>query len=125
MSDDKTRYTGGCLCGALRYEAEGEPLNAGLCYCTDCQKASGSGFVPFLGFASSALRFSGRSSPFVSKSADGGDATRNFCPVCSSLVFGGVLGESDFFTLYAGSLDDRSLSIRKSRSSRATARTGQ
>ena len=33
---------------------------------------------------------------------------RNACPICSSLVFGGELGESDSFTIYAGSLDDPS-----------------
>jgi hypothetical protein len=49
------RYTGGCLCGALRYEADAEPLYAGLCYCTDCRKASGSGFIPFMGFAGATL----------------------------------------------------------------------
>jgi hypothetical protein len=31
MSDSAKRWTGGCLCGVLRYEAEGEPLFAGLC----------------------------------------------------------------------------------------------
>jgi hypothetical protein len=50
MNDGTKRHTGGCLCGALRYEAEGEPLYAGYCYCTDRQKASGSGFIPFMGF---------------------------------------------------------------------------
>ena len=109
MCAKPAKYTGGCLCGALRYEAEGEPLYAGHCYCTDCQKASGSGFIPFMGFPSSALRFTGQSRPFVSKAANGGDATRNFCPVCNSLVFGGVVGESDSFTIYVGSLDDKSL----------------
>jgi hypothetical protein len=109
MSDIGKHFTGGCLCGALRYEAEGEPLNAGHCYCADCQKASGSGFVPFMGFAGAALRFHGQARPFVSKAANGGEATRNSCPVCSSLVFGGVVGESDSFTIYAGSLDDKSL----------------
>jgi len=101
--------TGGCLCGALRYEAASEPLYMGHCYCADCQKASGSAFIPFMGFAAGALRFSGASRPFVSKAANGGDATRNFCPVCNSLVFGGVVGESDSFTIYAGSLDDKSV----------------
>ena len=48
------------MSGQVRYEAEGEPLYAGLCYCTDCQKASGSAFIPFMGFASSAVRFNGR-----------------------------------------------------------------
>ncbi len=45
MSETK-RITGGCLCGALRYEAEGEPHFAGYCCCADCRKASGSGFIP-------------------------------------------------------------------------------
>jgi hypothetical protein len=106
MSDSEKRYTGGCLCGALRYEATGEPLFAGHCYCEDCRKASGSGFVPFMGFASSAVRFSGQSRKFTSKAANGKEAVRNSCPVCGSLVFGGEIGKDDQFTIYAGSLDD-------------------
>ena len=85
-------YTGGCLCGALRYEAEGDPLYMGHCYCADCRKASGSGFIPFMAFRSSAVRFSGQSRTFTTKAARGGDAVRNFCPVCCSLVFGGRVG---------------------------------
>jgi hypothetical protein len=41
MSESRPPLTGGCLCGALRYEAEGEPRYAGLCYCADRQKATG------------------------------------------------------------------------------------
>jgi hypothetical protein len=108
MSESGYRYTGGCLCGSLRYEAVGEPLNAGHCYCTDCRKASGSGFVPFMGFRSSAVRFSGSTRKFTSKAASGTDAVRNFCPVCNSLVFGGEVGKDREFTIYAGSLDDPS-----------------
>lgn len=109
MTENGTRFTGGCLCGALRYEIEGEPLYAGHCYCKDCQKASGSGFIPFMGVSAGQVRFEGESKSFVSKAANGGDATRNFCPRCASLVFGGVVGESDSFTIYVGSLDDTSL----------------
>ena len=109
MSETTKRYyTGGCLCGALRYEAEGEPLFTGHCYCTDCQKASGSGFIPFMGFAASAVRFTGAATSFATKSARGGDAVRNSCPVCSSLVFGGEPGKDDALTVYAGTLDDPS-----------------
>ena len=109
MTDGTRRFTGRCLCGALRYEAEGEALYAGLCFCTDCQKASGSAFIPFLGLAAGTVRFTGGSRPSVSKAANGGDATRNFCAACGSLVFGGERGKSDSFTIYAGSLDDPSL----------------
>jgi hypothetical protein len=108
MGELGKRYTGGCLCGALRYEADGEPLFAGHCYCSDCRRASGSGFIPFMGFSSSAVRFSGETRKFVSKSARGSDAVRNSCPICSSLVFGGEIGKTDSFTIYAGSLDDPS-----------------
>jgi hypothetical protein len=105
----ETRYTGGCLCGALRYEATGEPAFMGHCYCGDCRKASGSGFIPFMSFPASAIRFIGTSKIFEVPAASGGISTRNFCPNCSSLVFGGVMGESDTFTIYAGSLDDPTL----------------
>ena len=38
MSDS---ITGGCRCGAIRYECNAEPILAGHCYCTVCQRASG------------------------------------------------------------------------------------
>jgi hypothetical protein len=108
MSGSEKSYNGGCLCGALRYEATGEPLYAGHCYCEDCRRASGSGFIPFVGFAASTIRFSGETRPFTSKAANGGDAVRNFCAACGSLVFGGVVGQDTAHTVYAGSLDDPS-----------------
>jgi hypothetical protein len=107
MSQPERRITGGCLCGGLRYEADREPTNAGYCFCADCRKASGSGWVGFMGFPASGLRFSGEVRQFTSK-AMRGDATRNFCPSCGGLVFGGIVGESDSHTIYAGSLDDPS-----------------
>jgi hypothetical protein len=109
MDEGAKRYTGGCLCGALRYVAEGEPLYTGHCYCEDCRKASVSGFIPFIGFAASAMRFSGETLKYVSKAANGGDSVRNSCPVCGGLVFGGEVGKVESHTVYAGSLDDPSV----------------
>ncbi len=59
-----------------------------------------------MGFPASAVRFTGDTRMYVSKSARGGDAVRNSCPICSSLVFGGQIGKDESFTIYAGSLDD-------------------
>ena len=109
MNDGGRVFTGGCLCGAVRYEARGEPAYAGHCYCADCRKASGSGFVGFMSYPASAVRFSGRTHTYASKSARGGDAVRNSCPVCGSLVFGGIVGVDTSHTIYAGSLDDPTL----------------
>jgi hypothetical protein len=93
----------------VRYEADGEPTLMGHCYCGDCRKASGSGFIPFIGFRASAVRFSGATRQFASEAASGRQAVRNSCPVCGGLVFGGTVGKDDSFTIYAGSLDDPSL----------------
>jgi hypothetical protein len=100
--------TGGCLCGAVRYEARGEPGSAGHCYCADCRKASGSGFIPFMNYPAEAVRFSGETRLSIVKSARGSDAVRNHCAACGSLVFGGIVGVDDSHTIYAGSLDDPS-----------------
>jgi hypothetical protein len=108
MSTQANRTRGGCLCGALRYEAVGEPIGSGHCYCSDCRRASGSGFIPFIGFKAEAVRFTGEAREFRSKAARGGDAVRNRCAQCMSLVFGGEIGKSGSYTLYAGSLDDPS-----------------
>lgn len=100
--------TGGCLCGALRYEADGRPTLMGYCYCPDCRKASGSGFIPFIGFDAAAIRFTGAARQFRSRSYRGSEAVRNFCPACGGLVFGGDVGSDTSHTVYAGSLDDPS-----------------
>lgn len=102
----KLPITGGCLCGALRYTATAPPANAGFCCCADCRKASGSGFIGFMGFDAVALTFTGSAHQHVGRSARGSDAVRNFCPSCGSLVFGGIVGSDISHTIYAGSLDD-------------------
>jgi len=35
---------GGCQCGRIRYEVEEQPGILSLCYCSECQKQSGSAF---------------------------------------------------------------------------------
>jgi hypothetical protein len=107
MERDAT-IRGGCLCGALRYEAIAEPIYAGLCYCADCRKASGSGFIPFLGFRAADLVITGTTNQSHVPSASGTVATRNHCAQCGGLVFGGIHGETDEHTIYAGSLDEPS-----------------
>jgi hypothetical protein len=42
-------WTGGCLCGAVRYELVSEPFDAGWCHCRTCQLNSG---APAMAFAS-------------------------------------------------------------------------
>jgi hypothetical protein len=99
--------TGGCLCGALRYEAKGAPDHAGYCYCRDCRKASGSAFIGFMGFAPERITVTGQTRRHHSPASNGNTAVRNFCAECGSLVFGGG-HDLGGVNVYAGSLDDPS-----------------
>jgi hypothetical protein len=105
MSDTKV-YVGGCLCGAVRYEARGDPTYQGYCFCNDCRKASGSGFVPFLYFPASSVHITGETRRSIAKSLRGAEAVRNHCATCGGLVFGGIIGRDQNHSIYAGSLDE-------------------
>ena len=97
--------TGGCLCGALRYEITGEVKYAGLCHCADCQKSTGSAFAPYMGISSADFRYTGAFAIFEMDLGDGRTSRRNFCPKCGSTIFGGDPDHGGM-TVYAGTLDD-------------------
>jgi hypothetical protein len=102
---------GGCLCGAVRYETEAEPIFAGLCHCRDCLKATGSNGAPYMGFRIADVRTTGTTQRYTNIADSGAPTSRLFCLTCSTIVFGDG-GESDtsgIITLYAGTLDDPSL----------------
>lgn len=100
--------TGGCLCGAVRYEAEGEPVFTGLCHCRDCQKASGSGHMPAMAMPRPAVKITGETKGFGVVGDSKKTLTRNFCPTCGSIVFAESEGMPDVILLPAGTLDDPS-----------------
>ena len=99
---------GGCLCGALRYEASGDGALMGYCCCDDCQKVSGSGFIPFIHLAPNALKVSSAYTLYQMTHKDGRTSERFSCAKCASLVFGGEPGNPRGNTIYAGTLDDTS-----------------
>lgn len=49
--------TGGCLCGAIRYQADAAPEWVAYCHCRMCQKALGSIFGVFAAFPLDAFRY--------------------------------------------------------------------
>jgi hypothetical protein len=48
--------TGGCLCAAVRWECEAQPMSGGHCQCRDCQKNTGTGHSSHFGVPAGALR---------------------------------------------------------------------
>jgi hypothetical protein len=98
--------TGGCECGALRYECSAVPIMAGHCHCRSCQKASGTGHSSHLMVPRAAVRISGEAS-FYERPADSGNTVRRaFCPTCGVQVYGESSGFPDMLVLRAGSLDE-------------------
>ena len=49
-------FTGGCACGAMRYECTAEPLYMDNCHCRDCQRATGSAYFAAVGVSVTAFR---------------------------------------------------------------------
>lgn len=99
-------YTGGCGCGAIRYEIATEPVMAGHCQCRDCQRDSGTGHASHMAFPRAAVHLSGRATLW-DKAADSGNVVnRAFCPICGSPVCSTNNGMPELLFVRAASLDD-------------------
>jgi len=99
---------GGCLCGAVRYEIAGEPQFAGKCYCTDCQKETGTGHMTAIAVADSAITIAGEVRRFVKQGDSGHAVTRSFCPDCGTTLRGQPDVMPGMSMVRAGTLDDSS-----------------
>ena len=49
--------TGGCHCGAVRFEVDGMAIGSTICRCTSCRRVSGALRVPWTTFVPSSLRW--------------------------------------------------------------------
>ena len=101
-----SKMSGSCLCGALRFEATGEPLFQGFCQCLDCRKATGSGHYAAIGMPEQAVTVSGASRTYAKKADSGEMIHRNFCPTCGSMVFDKGAGMPGVTVINAALLDD-------------------
>ena len=79
--------TGGCLCGAVRYEYHGEIGPANYCHCADCRRCTGSAFNIGVRVEVEQLSIVRGTPRAFTKTGDSGNAlTRHFCPQCGSSV---------------------------------------
>ena len=89
--------TGGCLCGAVRIKASGQPNRVGMCHCMDCRKHHGALFHASAIFPEDAVTIEGETRDFKG---------RHFCPECGSTVYG---HSDDEIEVNLGSLDEPDL----------------
>ena len=79
---EQSLHTGGCRCGAVRFEAAGEPHHISYCHCNDCRQATGAPVSAFVGFYAEEVSLSGD----ALRTFENGTVTRSFCGACGSPI---------------------------------------
>ena len=95
--------TGGCLCGEVRYEIDGElppPVN---CHCQYCRRAHGAAFVTVAWVPRAAFRLVSGEDEIRRYLHAGG--YRAFCARCGTRLFNGLEEGGDFVSLVVSTLD--------------------
>lgn len=92
---------GGCLCGAIRYETEAQPINIRACHCRICQKATGAPYYARVMAPLDQVKVMGDVGWFASSS----DVRRGFCRNCGTTLFT-ERAASNAMGLTMGSLDE-------------------
>ena len=99
--------TGGCQCGAVRYETTGNPHETYVCHCRECQKQSASAFGISLMVHSADVRLLQGTLHRWSRPTDRGRTLACFfCAECGSRVWHGDKDKADEISIKGGSLDE-------------------
>jgi hypothetical protein len=105
METPTMTWTGGCLCGAIRYEAKVTTSKNWYCHCRMCQKASGSVVSTSAIIPKSKLQIIKGDPKFYQSSQH---IERGFCADCGSPMFFRPSNE-DWISILSGTLDDPEL----------------
>ena len=102
--------TGGCDCGAIRYECTAEPLAMFKCHCRACQHITGGPYVPVVLLPAKEFRLTrGTLRHHFTASERLGKHKRGFCGDCGSRITGGEAETpTPWIGVTASSLDDPS-----------------
>lgn len=105
-------HTGGCQCGAVRFEIRAEPVMVYACHCSLCQKQSGSAFAMAAAFPAGSMTLNGTAPAMFLRDGHEGRRFRcYFCPDCGSRIYHqwfGEAGDAPFYNIKPGTLDDTS-----------------
>jgi len=76
--------TGGCHCGAIRYQVQGEAITHALCHCKDCRRHAGAPMVGWTMYKAGAVTVT-QGTPKIYHSSEHG--RRHFCAHCGTGLF--------------------------------------
>lgn len=95
--------TGRCLCGAVRYAIEGEPLALLYCHCLECRRATGSSLNTSALVREADFRLRSDEALGFHESSPGNQ--RFFCTRCGSPVYKRFPQPEGLVTVRAGTLE--------------------
>ena len=98
--------TGGCLCGAIRFQIDTDDISSAKCYCRDCQYVSGGEPAAVVRVPCNSLKVDGEPKEYRSKADSGAEVFRSFCPQCGTPLFAGHENFADYINIKVGALDD-------------------
>jgi hypothetical protein len=100
------KISGGCACGAIRYETEADPVVMLNCHCRDCQRSTGSGHAAVMVVPAAAVTLKGEPRYFKTVGNAGHAVDRGFCAACGSPVTVKLERMPEVLGLHAAGLDD-------------------
>jgi len=98
-----TTSSGGCLCGAVRFTAQGVETDYHACHCGMCRRWSGG--APFFSATTESVAF--ESTEQLARYASSSWAERGFCRVCGTTLFY-FLEPTQAYMMSVGAFDDQS-----------------
>jgi hypothetical protein len=101
-----TALSGGCQCGAVRYELRTPRPAAYTCHCRECQKQSASAFAISVPVRVQDLDVSGPLQAYDRATDSGSRSTCWFCATCGTRIYHQSARSPDLATLKGGTLDD-------------------
>jgi len=107
LSEAKAMIAGGCLCGAVRYETNADPITTRLCWCRLCQFIAAGNATVNVCLPSAGLSVVGETCDNMSIADSGNRMHRRFCPTCGTHLFSEAESRPHLIFVRAGTLDDR------------------
>ena len=98
------RITGGCGCGAVRFEIDGPLGPAGYCHCTRCQRRTGAAASPQARLEPGSLRIVEGAEHIREWTPEDGFG-KQFCSLCGSALFSRQRDRDEPYSVRLGALD--------------------
>ena len=103
------KVTGGCYCGAVRYEIDGDPQASLQCHCRECQYISGGFPAALMLFSLESFRLTSGQMKQYRRSDLERPVTRHFCKICGTGVASETPNRPGSIVIKAGTFDDPSI----------------